>query len=139
GSRGSVAINYIMNALLVGPLGHVGLACSTSAVALVNFALLLVLMRKRLGRIEGRQLASSTIRISLATAAMAAAVWLAAIAPAGRLPFSGFKLYLAQVVLGMGTAAAVFYPACRLFRVEELNEAVGAVTSPFRTNAAASP
>jgi hypothetical protein len=69
---------------------------------------------------------------------MAAAVWLVAIAPAGQLPFTGFKLYLAQVVLGMGTAAAVFYPACRLFRVEELNEAVAAVTSRFRKKAAAS-
>ena len=137
-SLGSVVVNYIINYLLVGPLGHVGLACSTSAVALVNFALLLALMRRRLGRIEGRRLASSMIRISLATAAMAAAVWLVAIAPAGQLPFTGFKLYLAQVVLGMGTAAAVFYPACRLFRVEELNEAVAAVTSRFRKKAAAS-
>jgi peptidoglycan biosynthesis protein MviN/MurJ (putative lipid II flippase) len=95
-------------------------------------------MRRRLGRIEGRRLVTSALRISLATAAMAAAVWLAAIAPVGHLPFIGFKLYLAQVLLGLGIAAAVFYLACRLFRVEELNEALAALTSRFRRKAAAS-
>jgi putative peptidoglycan lipid II flippase len=131
-SLGSVIVNYIMNYLLVGPLGHVGLACSTSAVALVNFGLLLALMRRRLGRIEGRRLTSSLLRISLATLVMAAAVYLAAIAPAGYFPFIGFKLYLAQVAIGIVAAAAVFYAACRAVGVEELNEALGALGGRFR-------
>ncbi|MBM2806865.1 MAG: murJ 2 [Deltaproteobacteria bacterium] len=46
-SLGSIAVNYLMNSLLVGPFGHVGLACSTSAVALVNFLLLALFMRQR--------------------------------------------------------------------------------------------
>ncbi|HEX2385945.1 MAG TPA: murein biosynthesis integral membrane protein MurJ [Candidatus Binatia bacterium] len=131
-SLGSVIVNYIMNSLLVGPLGHVGLACSTSAVALVNFGLLLALMRRRLGRIEGRRLTASFFRISLATLVMAAAVYLAAIAPAGYFPFYGFKLYFAQVAVGIAAAAAAFYAACRVVGVGELDEALAAVGGRFR-------
>ncbi len=50
-SLGSIAVNYVMNSLLVRPFGHVGLAFSTSAVALVNFLLLALFMRRRLGRL----------------------------------------------------------------------------------------
>jgi putative peptidoglycan lipid II flippase len=137
-SLGSVVVNYIINYLLVGPLGHVGLACSTSTVALVNFALLLALMRRRLGRLEGRRLALSFLRISLATLAMAAAVWLVAVAPAAHLPFSGFRLYLAQVAIGIAAAAAVFYAACRAVGVEELDEALAAIGGRFRKKTTAS-
>ena len=138
-SLGSVVVNYVMNYLLVGPLGHVGLACSTSTVALVNFALLLALMRRRLGRLQGRQLVLSLVRISLATAVMAAAVWLTAIAPAPYLLLHGFRLYLAQVAIGLSVAAAVFYLACRVIGVEELNEALAAIGGRFRRKATVSP
>src|SRR5258706_9162282 len=76
-SLGSIAVNYAMNYLLVGPFGHVRLAFSPSALALVNFALLLLLMRRKIGILEGRRLARSLVKICLATALMAAAVWLA--------------------------------------------------------------
>ena len=131
-SLGSVFINYVMNYWLVGPLGHVGLACSTSTVALVNFAVLFMLMRRRLGRMEGRRLMSSFTKIAFATAAMAAAVWLAAIAPASYFPLDGFRLYLTQVVIGIAAAAAVFYAACRATGVEELDEALAAIGGRFR-------
>ncbi|HTM08081.1 MAG TPA: murein biosynthesis integral membrane protein MurJ [Verrucomicrobiae bacterium] len=137
-SLGSVVINYVINYLLVGPLGHVGLACSTSAVAIVNFVLLLALMRRRLGRLEGKRLVSSLVRISAATAVMAAAVWLTAIAPASYVRLYGFKLYLAQVAIGLTSAAAVFYAACRAIGVDEFNEALAAIGGRFRRRAAAS-
>ena len=123
----SIAVNYVMNALLVGPLGHVGLALSTSAVALANFALLLVFMRRRLGRIEGRRLARSLAKIGLAAALTAAAAWLASRLIAAQLSMDGFALYLVQVAAGVASALAVFYFACRLLRVEELDDAVHAI------------
>jgi len=131
-SLGSVFINYVMNYWLVGPLGHVGLACSTSTVAIVNFAVLFVLMRRRLGRLEGQRLMASFMKIALATTAMAVTVWLAAIAPASYIPLDGFRLYLAQVAIGLAAAAAVFYAACRAIGVEELDEALMAIGGRFR-------
>jgi putative peptidoglycan lipid II flippase len=131
----SIAVNYIMNALLVGPLGHAGLALSTSAVALANFALLLVFMRRKLGRIEGRRLLQSLARIGLASALMAAAAWLVSRLIAAQFSLDGFALYLAQVAAAIAAALAVFYLACRLLRVEELEEAARAVAGRFARRA----
>ena len=75
-SLGSIAVNFVMNSLLVGPFGHVGLAFSTSTVALVNFLLLALFMRRRLGRLGGRQLGSTVLRVTVASLAMAAVAWL---------------------------------------------------------------
>src|SRR5262245_15805550 len=125
-SLGSIAVNYLMNSLLVGPFGHVGLACSTSAVALVNFLLLAMVMRRRLGRLEGRRVGTAVLRICAATLPMALTAWAIAAAVA-LLPLSGFLLHLAQVVAAISCATLVFYFSCRLLRVEELTEAVDAV------------
>ena len=130
-SLGSVAVNYVMNALLVGPFGHVGLAFSTSTVALVNFALLLLFMRRKLGRLEGRRLALSLLKICLASAIMAAAAWLASAQLAAHLSLAGFALHLAQVAAAISLAVVVFYLGCRLLRVGEFNEAINAVGGGF--------
>ena len=129
-SLGSIAVNFVMNSLLVGPFGHVGLAFSTSTVALVNFLLLALFMRRRLGRLGGRQLGSTVLRVTVASLAMAAVAWLVS-ESLSRLPLRGLALHLVQVIGAIGLAAMVFYWSCRLLRVEELNEARNAVVGRF--------
>jgi putative peptidoglycan lipid II flippase len=129
-SLGSIAVNYVMNSLLVHSFGHVGLAFSTSAVALVNFLLLALLMRRRIRRLEGRRLGNSVARIFAASLPMAATAWLAS-ESAGMLPLDGLALHFVQVVGAIALAALVFYFACRLLRVEELEEAVKALAGRF--------
>jgi putative peptidoglycan lipid II flippase len=129
-SLGSIAVNYVMNSLLVEPFGHVGLAFSTSAVALVNFLLLAFFMRRRIHRLEGRRLGRTVLRILAASLPMAAIAWLAS-ELAATLPLRGLALHLVQVTAGIGTAALVFYFFCRLLRVEELDEAVNAIAGRF--------
>src|SRR5919106_1086205 len=70
------ALNDAMNSVLVGSFGHVGLAFSTSTVALVNFLLLALVMRHKLTRFGGRRLGSTVLRILVASVAMAAVAWL---------------------------------------------------------------
>ena len=129
-SLGSIAVNYAMNTLLVETFGHVGLAFSTSAVALVNFLLLALLMRRRIHRLEGRHLGKIVIRISAASLLMAATAW-GASELAATLPLQGLALHLIQVLGGIGSGALVFYFACRLLRVDELDEALNAVAGRF--------
>jgi putative peptidoglycan lipid II flippase len=129
-SLASIAVNYAMNSLLVGPFGHVGLAFSTSTVALVNFLLLALFMRRRLGRIEGRRLGTTLIRVCTASGAMAAVVWLVS-EMAAMLPLPQLLLRLVQVVLSMIFAAIIYYLACRMLKVRELNDAVNAVCGRF--------
>jgi len=129
-SLGSIAVNFVMNSLLVGPFGHVGLAFSTSTVALVNFLLLALFMRRRLGRLGGRQLGATVLRVTVASLAMAAVAWLVS-ESLSTLPLRGLALHLVQVIGAIGLAAMVFYWSCRLLRVEELNEARNAVVGRF--------
>ena len=125
-SLGSIAVNYWMNALLVARFGHVGLAFSTSAVALVNFLLLGVFMRRRIQRLEGRRLSKTVARIFAASLPMGLAAWLLS-ELAASVGLRGLVLHLVQVIGGIGAAALVFYFACRLLHVEELDEAFNAV------------
>ncbi|HET7005482.1 MAG TPA: murein biosynthesis integral membrane protein MurJ [Candidatus Binatia bacterium] len=125
-SLGSIAVNYFMNSLLVGPFGHVGLAFSTSAVALVNFVLLALLMRRRLGRLGGRQLAVTALKIGLASAALAVVAWIVN-ENAGALPIRGLALEFGRVVIAIVLAGATFYVVCRLLQVDELQEAIDAI------------
>ena len=129
-SLGSIAVNYAMNSLLVKSFGHVGLAFSTSAVALVNFLLLAALIRRRLGRFEGSRLGATVARICLASIPMAAVAWWVS-ELCGSLPLAGIALKLVRVSAAITLAAIVFYAACRLLRVEELDEAIAAIAGRF--------
>ena len=129
-SLGSIAVNYVMNSLLVERFGHVGLAFSTSTVALVNFLLLALLMRRRIQRLEGRRLGRTVLRISAASLLMAAAAWAASELTA-TLALQGLALHLVQVVSGISCAALVFYLACRLLKIHELDEAIHAIAGRF--------
>lgn len=125
-SLGSIAVNYIMNTLLVGPFGHVGLAFSTSTVALVNFLLLAFLMRRRIRRLDGRKLGDTVLRICAASVPMGATAWLTS-EFATLLPLRSLLLHFVRVVLAMASAIAVFYLCCRLLRIQELSETVDAI------------
>ena len=130
-SLGSIAVNYVMNSLLVERFAHVGLAFSTSTVALVNFVLLALFMRRRLGRLEGWRLGKTLLRVCVASGAMAGVVWLASDLIA-LLPLGRFPLHLAQVVLAVTLAVITYYLACRLMKISELNDAVNAIAGRFR-------
>ncbi len=126
----SIAVNYVMNSFLVGPFGHVGLAFSTSTVALVNFILLMLFMRRKLGSLEGRQLGGSLLRICAATVPMAVMAWLCS-ALAAELPIHGLMLHIVGVGVSIGLAAIVFYWSCRVLKISELDEAINAIAGRF--------
>jgi putative peptidoglycan lipid II flippase len=126
----SIAVNYVMNSLLVTRFGHVGLAVSTSTVALVNFILLMLFMRRKLGSLEGRQLAGSLLRICGATVPMAAVAWLGSTLIA-EFPIDGLMLHMVRVVVSIGLAAIVFYWSCRVLKIVELDEAIDAIAGRF--------
>lgn len=123
----SIGANFIINYFLVAIFGHVGLAFTNAAVALMNSLLLAVCMRRRLGRLEGRRLGATVLRICVATVPMAIVAWLvnhfAAV-----LPLQGHMLDFARVTAAIVSASLTFYASCRLLRIEELDEAVNAIS-----------
>jgi putative peptidoglycan lipid II flippase len=127
----SIAVNYVMNSLLVARFGHVGLAFSTSSVALVNFFLLALFMRRRLQRLGGRRLGSTILRICAASVPMAAVAW-AVHWFSEALPWRGVTIDFIRVAGAISLATLAFYGGCRFLRVEELNEAVSAIAGKLR-------
>lgn len=115
----AMALNVVLNLLLVKPLGAAGLALATSVAALVNFAALTFLLRARLGAIGGRFLARSLAR----TAALAAAMGLVcaglAWAATAALGDASFGARAAAVLLPVAGGSLFFAAGARACRLPE--------------------
>jgi putative peptidoglycan lipid II flippase len=72
---GNLAVNAFLNWLFIKPFGLGGIPLSTSVVSAVTFFVLLILMRRRLGRIDGRVILRSGVTVLLLSAAAAAAAY----------------------------------------------------------------
>jgi putative peptidoglycan lipid II flippase len=114
-SVGSVAVNVALNLVLVRYLSYYGLALGTSITALLNAGMLLTLLRRRLGGLEGRRLFSVLVRTVVAALVMAGAAWglertLVDLVPgralAAQLVHVGGSIAGALIVLAITTAPA---------------------------------
>ena len=132
-SLASILINLAVASTMVklAGLGHLGLALSTSAVALFGSAVLYILLRKRIGRMHGRALGASVAKILAASAAMGLAcyfssrgmhLWLGA----------GKIAQLADLAVSLPLGVAVYYTVCRALRVAELEAAGRALAGPLK-------
>jgi putative peptidoglycan lipid II flippase len=114
--------NLFLNALLdfaFYRLGVWGLPLGTAVCNIVSTAVLFVLLRRRLGRLDGARIASSVVRIAFACAFVAVAayeVWRPLDRAAGR-SFAGQVASLGPALLAAGL---VYWLACRALRVREL-------------------
>lgn len=116
----SIVVNYALNWILVRALsfGHVGLALSTATVATVNFAWLFLLLRTRIGGLEGARLLGITARMAVAAGAMAIVVaGTDAALTARQLEVAGAPTtldYAVRVVVGTVLGVGVFACGCWL-------------------------
>lgn len=108
-----VALNAVLDYVLMRLLGTVGLALASSLVALINVGLLLWLLRHRLSGMEGGRLLRTALRAGSAAAAAVGAMVLAA----GWLAAAGLVIQVAVAALA---GVAVYVGGCLLLHVEEL-------------------
>jgi putative peptidoglycan lipid II flippase len=109
----SIAVNFTLNWTFVRRLGlgHVGLALSTSAVALANSTILWAVLRRRIGPL-GEHLWRTLGRIALATAAMGVAIWALDGAVAPRVAAYGSPGYAVRLAVSVPAGVATFAAAC---------------------------
>ncbi len=115
---GNLALNAALNAALYR-VGIWGIPLATSLVNIAGTAALLLAVRRRLGRVEGRAIASSYARIAVASAAAggaAFAVWYGIDEALGRT----LGAQVVSVGLGGSAGVAAFLLAARLLGVREL-------------------
>ena len=112
----AVGLNVAVAVALMGPLRHGGLALAASVSAAANLAVLLWLLRQRLGVLGGRRMLWSLGRVALATAVMAA--W------CGLLlwtwpPAATRALEAAWLIAAIGGAVGAYAAASLALRSEE--------------------
>jgi putative peptidoglycan lipid II flippase len=126
---GNLFVNVVLD-LAFAPFGIWGIPLATSLVNIAGTAMLLVLLRRRAGRIHAAQIASSSWRIVVASAIaafVAFGIWYGVDAAAGRSA-------LGQIVslgLALPRAAAAYISACLMLQVREL-DTLRSLTSRFR-------
>ncbi len=128
----TVLANAALNVVLVDSFGYRGLAAGTSLTAVLNAIALMLILRKRLGGIEGGRLTSVLVRQSIASLVMAVAAWTVDQQLAAGLPGHDLSSRLIRVGVSIGAALAVLVAASRLLGVTEFTDLVGGVTRRLR-------
>lgn len=129
-SAGAVVTNIALNVIAFRWIGYVGLAIGTSLGAWMNLAVLTGSFRSFTKGVPGpKGLFGQLARVALASAIMGLVVWgtLHVAQPA----LAGFgdtvRARAVRALGGVGLGAVVYAIACKLLRIGEMNEIVGAL------------
>ena len=128
----SVLVNLGLNLALVRVMGFRGLALGTAIAAIFNAVVLLWLLRRRLGGLEGRSLAIAATKISIASAAMGVAAYLSVGWLTTLLPGDGEIAKIVRVVGAIVVALLTLAAAAQALRIDEFREATSRVLKRVR-------
>jgi putative peptidoglycan lipid II flippase len=113
-------------------LGHVGVALATSCVALVNFFALALMMRKRIKRLNGRDIFASFIKIAIASAIMSVVCYFSYRYLHSYFVTKTFLTKLVEAFVPIGIGGLVFVIAAKLLRVEEFEKVYTSIANKLR-------
>jgi putative peptidoglycan lipid II flippase len=102
--------------------GHAGVALATSIVALSNFLALTFLMRRRISRINGRDILVSLAKIFVASAVMSAAAYAVYHFLHSSFDGRGFTMRLIETMVPIAIAGVVFVISAKLLRIDEIEK-----------------
>ncbi|MDR2712617.1 MAG: murein biosynthesis integral membrane protein MurJ [Clostridiales bacterium] len=123
----TIGMNILLSIILVRVMAQNGLALAYSLAGISNTVILLVFMKRKMGRMDGRRLLISTGKMVAISAVMGVVVWLALrllnqfFVPSSKL-LQGVEL-LIPTLLGI----AVYAMLAKLWKMEELDQALAMV------------
>lgn len=125
-----VGSNILFSLLLMGPLGHGGLALANSLAASLTLFFLTSILRKRLGRIDGRRILRSLWRVLFASTFMGIIGWF--VSRDGVWSLNGQVLYK-TVILSGGILLSLFIYLIMMYllKSEELLFLLGIIKKRF--------
>jgi putative peptidoglycan lipid II flippase len=131
-SAASVLVNAALNIMFVRRFGYLGLAVGTSLTALLNASVLLHMLRRRLGGIEGTRLLGVFGRTLAASVVMGAAAfaldeWLIQV-----LPGRSLLMELVRVGTAISGSLVVLLAASWLVGLHEIKDVLRALTARVR-------
>ncbi len=116
----ALATNIILSVLFMQtPLQHGGLALATSLAAMLNTVLLTKRLRKKIGRMDGRRIFASLLKIVPASIVMGAIGWWVSRNPVWDLP-GNIPYKIEWLAGGMAASVAFYVLAMWVMRSEEL-------------------
>ncbi len=128
----SIAVNAVASFIfrdLLTPYGygHVGVALATSVVALVNFFALALMMRKRIKRLNGREIISGFTRIAIASAVMSAVCWFSYYFLHQQFGGKGFLFKAIECFAPIALGGMTFLAMAKLLRISEIDKIYNAL------------
>ena len=124
-----VALNIMLNFLLRGPMGANGLALATSIAGYAGLITMLLLFRRRMGRIGFKSALPELIKIFIAAAVSAAACYgMHMILPETMTTLSTFGRLAAATAVSF----VVYFAVCLVLRVKAMREILGGVLRRVR-------
>ncbi len=106
-----------------GGFGHVGVALATSTIALVNFLALLILLRRKIKRVEAGKTLVSLFKIGVASALLSAVCYFSYRLLVNYLGAGNILLEAVEVFVPIMLGGIIFLIAAKLLGVAELNQA----------------
>jgi len=113
----TIVLNYLLNVAFIRYLGHGGLALGFSLTGIFNFAVLLWLFRRKVGKIYGKDILVSGVKSLLASLLMGAVAYLIAGELSGLAETKHGQLI--QVGAAIAGAVVVYAATTLLLKMEE--------------------
>ncbi len=107
--------------------GHIGVALATSIVALVNFLALTFLMRRKIKRLEGRQILAAFIKIIIASLLMSAVCYVSYYFLTNYFGVKTLIVKLIEAFVPIALGGITFLIAAKILGIKELNQAIDAI------------
>ncbi len=117
---GVAGLNLALNAVLINPLQHAGLALATSICFLIGSGLSLYLLRRKIGSLHGKVLLQGFLRSLLAASLMGGALYRGADAWRSAWQPVGFTEQAIQLGALIGGGAALYFGLAWLLKVREM-------------------
>ncbi len=116
----SLILNLLLSVLLMRYLGHGGIALAMAVSSWINFSMLILLLRRRLERIDGRRIVMTVMKVLVASSLMS----IFCFAGAGIEAFNTGRFLLRAILLiGLiGGAVIVYLSTALVLRVQEAKE-----------------
>ena len=126
----SIAVNFLLDWVLIKFLNVSGVALSTSIVGAINVIVLIIILRKKIGALDGRKIAFSFLKIIAASGVMCLIIyylWKYLFKYFSSGTFMLLLLLAIIIVLGGGVYVLLTY----LFKMEEVRFVANAVKGRF--------
>jgi putative peptidoglycan lipid II flippase len=131
-SMATVAVNAALNIMLVDVMGYRGLALGTSIAALFNATVLMVLLRRSLGGIDGGRMFGSFVRVAAASAIMGIVTLAAAAGLERVIAGAGLVPQILRLAITIGVSLAAFAAAAHALHIREFRAGAALIARRFR-------